>query len=250
MGVTQLNSISKEDQTKKTEKPNMRLSLRLLILFVIFVACFELSNAKRGGGGSRGGSRGSSSRGTSYGGGSTRRGSSSSSSRGSSFGSTSYKKSKKQKAISTLKKAAVVGAVAYGAYQIGKMTSRFGSYGWGNNYPGYNFNTWNTWRKADGFLCRNDNDCTWLDNDLECQKVRDFGWSINSGWFGGEKPIGECSCDDGFEWDDDDLECEVRGWGRGAAYFGMGIIGFIIFILIAACCCCGICCFAVKKFMS
>merc|ERR1711971_1462062 len=42
MGVTQLNSLSKEDQTKKTEKRNMRLSLKLLILFVIFVACLNL----------------------------------------------------------------------------------------------------------------------------------------------------------------------------------------------------------------
>merc|ERR1712156_1325715 len=182
MGVTQLNSHSKEDQKKRIK---MRLSLKLLILFVIFVACFEMSNSKRGGGGRGGGSRGSSSsRGGSRWGGSSR----SHSSSNPSFGS---KKSKRQKAISTLKKAAVVGAVAYGAYQVGK-----------------------------------------------------FGWTINSGWFGGEKPIGECSCDDGFEWDDDDLECE-RQWGR---YFGMGIIGFIIFILVLACCCCGICCFAVKKF--
>ena len=32
-------------------KTKMRLSIKLFILFVIFVACFELSNAKRGGGG-------------------------------------------------------------------------------------------------------------------------------------------------------------------------------------------------------
>ena len=48
VSVTQLNSHSKEDQKTRIK---MRLSLKLLILFVIFVACFELSNAKRGGGG-------------------------------------------------------------------------------------------------------------------------------------------------------------------------------------------------------
>merc|ERR1711890_124879 len=103
-----------------------------------FIACFEMGEAKRGGGGSRGGG----SRGGSRGGwgGSSSRGSSS---RGSSYGgSSSYKKSKKSKAISTLKKVAVVGAVAYGAYQIGKMTSRFSNYGYGFN-SGYDFNTWN-----------------------------------------------------------------------------------------------------------
>ena len=34
--------------------------------------------------------------------------------------------------MSTLKKAAVLGAVAYGSYQIGKMSSGYG--GW-NNHP-------------------------------------------------------------------------------------------------------------------
>merc|ERR1712217_48619 len=250
MGVVQLISFSEEYPVITKTKKNMRLSLKLLILFAIFVACFELSNAKRGGGGGRG-SRGGGSRG--WGGGSVSRGSSSrvssSRSRSYSYPGGSYKSYKKKKALSTLKKVAVVGAVAYGAYQIGKMTSRFGSYGWGNNYPGYNFNTWNSWRQADGFLCRNDNDCTSSDDNLECQKVGNFGWNVNPGWFNGEKPVGECGCDDGFEWDDDDLQCEVR-WGRVGGWLGMGLVGFIIFILVAACCCCGICCFAVKKFMS
>ena len=49
----------------------------------------------------------------------------------------------------------------------------------GYNSRDWSFNDWNSWRQADGFLCRNDNDCIWLDNNLECQPVRDFGWSIN-----------------------------------------------------------------------
>ena len=49
----------------------------------------------------------------------------------------------------------------------------------GYNSRDWSFNDWNSWRQADGFLCRNDNDCIWLDNNLECQPVRDFGWNIN-----------------------------------------------------------------------
>ena len=49
----------------------------------------------------------------------------------------------------------------------------------GYNSRDWSFNDWNSWRQADGFLCRNDNDCNWLNNNLECQPVRDFGWSIN-----------------------------------------------------------------------
>ena len=111
------------------------------------------------------GGRGSSSRGSSFGGSRGKGG----------FGGSS---SGKSKSFSTLKKVAVVGAVAYGGYKLGQLSTRFdGSY---NNFnPGYNFNQWKTWRAADGFLCRNDNDCNWLDRNLECERVRDFGWSIN-----------------------------------------------------------------------
>merc|ERR1711971_746226 len=286
----------------KTKK--MRLSIKLLILFVIFVACFELSNAKRGGGGrggGRGGSRGSNSRGSSYGGSSTRSrsnyakskkskaistlkkaavigagayvgykltkaaaqfssfawgggrgGSRGSSYRGSSTKSRStYSRNKKSKAISTLKKAAVIGAGAYYGYKLTKTAAKFSSFVWGYNSQDWSFNDWNSWRQADGFLCRNDNDCNWLNNNLECQPVRDFGWSINSNWFGGNsRPVGECGCNYGFEWDDDDLECEVDGPSFGDWLGDPFKATIIIFILIAACCCCGIFCFFVKKFFN
>ena len=79
-----------------------------------------------------------------------------------------------------MKKVAVVGAVGYTAYKIGQLSNRFNGHSFGDNYnPGYNFNQWKTWRKADGFLCRNDNDCNWLDRNLECDRVQDFGWTIN-----------------------------------------------------------------------
>ena len=93
---------------------------------------------------------------------------------------SNQKKSKSSKAISTLKKVAVVGAVGYGAYKIGQLSSRFSGLRVGSpGYPGYGFNDWNRWRQADGFLCRNDNDCRWLDRNLECDRVGNFGWSIS-----------------------------------------------------------------------
>lgn len=74
-------------------------------------------------GGGRGGSRGSSSRG--------------SSSRGSSYGGSksrsTYAKSKKSKAISTLKKAAVIGAGAYVGYKLTKAAAQFSSFAWGKH---------------------------------------------------------------------------------------------------------------------
>jgi len=108
---------------------------------------------------------------------------------------------------------AVVGAVAYAGYQVGKMEGKFSNYHWDNTHSEYNFETWNKWRQADGFLCRNDTDCNWLDDYLECQKVGDFGWSINSDWFGGERPIGECGCEAWYDWNNDNLECELSDHG-------------------------------------
>ena len=35
--------------------------------------------------------------------------------------------------------------------------------------PRYNFDTWNNWREADGFLCRTNDDCKWLDQNLNCE---------------------------------------------------------------------------------
>ena len=114
-----------------------------------------------------GSGRGSSSRGSNFGGSRGKGG----------FGGSTRGKSK---AFSTLKKVAVVGAVGYGAYKIGQLSNRFDGHSFGNNYnPGYNFNQWENWRAADGFLCRNSNDCNWLDRNLECEPVRNFGWNIN-----------------------------------------------------------------------
>ena len=81
-------------------------------------------------------------------------------------GNTGYKKKNKMK--SNLKKAAVIGAVAYGSYQLGKMSGSYSNWGWGQQ-RGYGFNDYNRWREIDGFLCRNTQDCSWIEPQLYCQ---------------------------------------------------------------------------------
>ena len=56
-------------------------------------------------------------------------------------------------AESKLKKESVVGAVAYGSQQLGKLSARYPSWEWGQK-NGVGFTQWNDWRQADGFLCR------------------------------------------------------------------------------------------------
>ena len=65
--------------------------------------------------------------------------------------------------------------MAYGSYKIGKLSLRF-SASTGN--PGYNFDKWNKWRQNDGFLCRNNNDCKWLDKKLDCMSET-LSWTPN-----------------------------------------------------------------------
>ena len=139
-----------------------------------------------------------------------------------SYGSSSYGSSgggykKKSKTKSRLKKAAVIGATAYGAYQLGKLSGRFrygcsrgpspsisydlkrqfvqiiklriqplkmtiefrlpSSYSHGG---GYGWNDYNRWREIDGFLCRDSNDCSWIDRQLYCQDYElDFQPSVS-----------------------------------------------------------------------
>ena len=41
----------------------------------------------------------------------------------------------------------------------------------------FDFDDWNDWQQADGFLCRYDSDCQWVDRRLECD---DREFNINS----------------------------------------------------------------------
>ena len=67
---------------------------------------------------------------------------------------------------SRLKKAALVGVGAYAGYKVAKLATKFSRPGFGNSYK---FNDWNDWREADGFLCRSNKDCKWIDDNLNCE---------------------------------------------------------------------------------
>ena len=56
---------------------------------------------------------------------------------------------------------------------------RFGGYhhGFGG---GYGFRDWNRAREIDGFMCRDSNDCNWIDRNLYCQDYElDFQPSVS-----------------------------------------------------------------------
>jgi len=135
-----------------------------------------------------------------------------------------------------LKKAAVVGGAAYTGYKLGKLKSKFSKKAKGPKSKaygvGYEFDDWNDWQEADGFLCRKTDDCTWLDDNLECQDFEVKITPVNKLWFGGDlvSIVGECACSDEWFWDVDDLECKrpakVAGWLVGVII--MSVIAVIV----------------------
>ena len=118
----------------------------LIFLTLVFILEVSSSPKKGGGGGSRG-SRGSpGSRG----------------SRGSSGGGSSITGGRKPKG-SKLKKAFITGVGVYSAVQLAKLSKKFPK-----KKKGYDFDDWDDWRKAEGFLCRNNLDCSWIDTRMDC----------------------------------------------------------------------------------
>jgi|ERR1712029_760618 len=112
-----------------------------------------------------------------------------------------------------LKKAAVIGAVVYSSYQIGKLTGRYSNWGWAIK-NGTTFDDWNRWREADGFLCRNDTDCDWVDKQLYCRDYKErLAFTPNSAWFGGNTSsiVGTCYCPNKLVFDNQEIECVGEG---------------------------------------
>merc|ERR1711892_694612 len=181
----------------------------LVLCLVLLVVVVEV-NGRRGGGGRGGGGGRTGGRTGGY-------GSRTSSSRSRS----SYSGGKKSSIKSKLKKAAVIGAVAYGAYQIGKATSRFAHW----SHQGWGFNDWNRWREQDGHLCRNNNDCSWLDRNLQCEDY-ELDFSVSRAWYGGDFAaiVGECECQGGMEWDGRELRCQVGYRESVAGYIKLSIL--------------------------
>jgi len=205
-------------------KIRMHVSLcSVLLLSLVIIQTHGYPEPGRRGGGSRGG------RGSSWGGSNSRR-NSGNYGQNKNYGGNYYGGKKSGGMKKTLKKAAVIGAVAYGSYQLGKMTGRWGSYHHGGHWGHQDYNRW---REKDGMLCRDNKDCKWIDPRLFCTDY-DLDFDIDRGWFGGDylSVRGECECPRGSRWDNYELECRERFMGA------LGGVGFAV-ILVLMCACCG-----------
>ena len=70
-----------------------------------------------------------------------------------------------------------MGAGVYAGYKLAKLTSKFSHQ---RRVGHYSFDDWNSWREVDGFMCRDSEDCRWIDSSLYCQDYElDFQPSVS-----------------------------------------------------------------------
>ena len=57
---------------------------------------------------------------------------------------------------------------------------------------------------------RTSQDCTWLDENIQCKSYDQLGWNQTSGWFSGQTGAirGDCECKSGFTFKDKEFRCE------------------------------------------
>ena len=180
------------------------LFLLLMTAFVMVAFLLDIDDngamaRGRGGGGGRSSSSGS--RSSSRGSWSSSSGSktSSSGSRSSSSGSWSSFRSSRWP---HLRRGDVVGRGVYYPTKKQKLRRKYRKHTSSND-----FDDWNEMREKDGMLCRNNDDCKWIDSSLYCKNYElDFlpDWR----WFGGAgaRIMGACECMSG-SFDNYDLEC-------------------------------------------
>jgi len=89
-------------------------------------------------------------------------------------------------------------------------------------------------------LCRNDTDCTWLDDELQCQKYT-LDFQPDTDWFDGHSKdiVGQCQCGDDMDWQEEELECYVPSLGGGnialivvLSLAGAAVMGGIVYKLV------------------
>ena len=111
-----------------------------------------------------------------------------------------------------VKKVALVAAGAYAGYKLAKLKPKFKTW---RHRGGYDFDDWDDWREADGMLCRSNDDCTWVDQRMQCEDWEIRTTSYNPLWFGGSAIIaGECACPQGMRFNDNNMSCDFFYFGE------------------------------------
>ena len=151
-----------------------------------------------------------------------------------------------------IKKAVAFGAGAYiGAKVAKKLTKGFAKIAKGVFlFSGVNYNLaqWRQFSDVDGWLCRNDKDCDWIDPQLGCHD-RSFNIQrVNAAWPWKAQLKGQCTCNDRFIFNQEEGSCGLDpDFFSASATLATWAIAVIIVAVIIGCLCCYGCCFFIKK---
>jgi len=109
----------------------------------------------------------------------------------------------------------------------------------------YGFDDWNRYAQLDGWVCRNDRDCQWIDQFLGCDD-REFNLRlVNAPWPWKAELVGRCSCENGWYFNKNTGSCVSNGTLAGLAAWLIAVI--VVVFLVGACICCCCVCFIMKK---
>ena len=133
------------------------------------------------------------------------------------------------------KKAAAFGAGAYIGYELSKGIGKlFNPSIFNYNGNQYDFNTWDRFARVDGWVCRNNGDCNWLDRHLQCQSNGFSMADIKGDWPWKQDLRGRCMCEDGYLFDKQHGTCYQSS---SAPSWLIAIITIVIFFGLVGCCC-------------
>ena len=137
------------------------------------------------------------------------------------------------------KKAAAFGAGAYIGYELSKGIGKlFNPSIFNYNGNQYDFNTWDRFARVDGWVCRNNGDCNWLDRHLQCQSNGFSMADIKGDWPWKQDLRGRCMCEDGYLFDKQHGTCYQSS---SAPSWLIAIITIVIFFGLVGCCCFCVC---------
>jgi len=93
----------------------------------------------------------------------------------------------------------------------------------------FNFDDWDREARVDGWICRNDQDCNWIDDHLGCDDRGFSSSGLNGNWpaIFRQDAKGQCACESGYVFDSDEAECK-SSLIDGAIKLGLYVIIAIV----------------------
>ena len=138
--------------------------------------------------------------------------------------------SKMSFAKNTVKAVSFYAGAKIGAKIIKKLTKSFVKGIFLFNNIEYNVDQWLGFAKKDGWLCRNDTDCTWIDRNLGCDDRKFKTTKVFAAWPWKTQLRGYCTCRYGFDFSKDKGSCNEIKFNMAA-----WLIALIIVLAIGVC---------------